>query len=204
MAGRRKKPIDVKQACLDEAERILESDGAEAINLREVARRLGISHNAPYMHYASRDHVVAALVERSFDRFTEYLDRGRRGDTPEATVDGMLVAYLDFAQAHPAALQLMFNGRLPDVSKHPTMLSRSRRAYHLLHGAVSELPVVKRNEDTESAAHMAAMFVWSSIHGFAILLQSYAWKRLGFSEDTKTQLAPRLASQIRAGLPAGG
>jgi AcrR family transcriptional regulator len=36
--------------------------------LREVARRAGVSHNAPYRHFRDKDDLLAAIAEEGFDR----------------------------------------------------------------------------------------------------------------------------------------
>ena len=53
---------NLREACIAEAFRIIEDAGLEALSLREVARRLGVSHQAPYKHFPSRDHIVAEIL----------------------------------------------------------------------------------------------------------------------------------------------
>jgi AcrR family transcriptional regulator len=53
---------------------IIDSAGLEQLSLREVARRLYVSHQAPYRHFASRDHLLAEIVARAFEAFAQHLD----------------------------------------------------------------------------------------------------------------------------------
>lgn len=57
---------DLREACVREALAIITSAGVEKLSLREVARRLGVSHQSPYRHFESRDHVLAEIVRRAF------------------------------------------------------------------------------------------------------------------------------------------
>ena len=58
---------DLRKALLDAASALLAEVGVAAISLREVARRAGVSHNAPYRHFADRDALLAALALQGFE-----------------------------------------------------------------------------------------------------------------------------------------
>jgi len=51
MTSGKGKPGDLREACIREALAIIEVGGVESLSLREVARRLGVSHQAPYKHF---------------------------------------------------------------------------------------------------------------------------------------------------------
>ena len=53
---------DLRQAVLRAAGELLEKEGLKAVTLRELARRAGVSHNAPYRHFPDRDSLLAALA----------------------------------------------------------------------------------------------------------------------------------------------
>ena len=57
--------IDLKEACVVAAQEVIAERGVENLSLREVSRKLGVSHQAPYKHYPSRDHLLAEPVYRS-------------------------------------------------------------------------------------------------------------------------------------------
>ncbi len=54
--------IDLKEACVVAAQEVIAERGVENLSLREVSRKLGVSHQAPYKHYPSRDHLLAEPV----------------------------------------------------------------------------------------------------------------------------------------------
>jgi AcrR family transcriptional regulator len=64
----------LRDACVEAARVVICRDGIENLSLRDVARQLGVSHQAPYKHYASRDHLLAEVVRRSFEQFALHLD----------------------------------------------------------------------------------------------------------------------------------
>ena len=57
---------DVRRLVLDAAIAIIEADGAESLSMREVARRAGVSHQAPYHYFGDRSGIFAAISEEGF------------------------------------------------------------------------------------------------------------------------------------------
>lgn len=55
-------PTDTRQRLLDAAQDLLDEGGPAAVTLREVGRRSGVSHNAPYKHFASKELLLAELA----------------------------------------------------------------------------------------------------------------------------------------------
>ena len=67
---------DLRQRILDTSEQLLEETGVTALSMREVARRAGVTHQAPYHHFADRESILAELVARGFDQRARRLARG--------------------------------------------------------------------------------------------------------------------------------
>src|SRR5262249_21407100 len=137
---------DLRQAVLRTAGKILEKEGLEALSLREVARRAGVSHNAPYRHFPDRDSLLAALAREGFERLAEALESRPRREMGEA--------YVDFALAHPQRFRLMCGGA-------PKQGLRDRRAYEGL---------LKSFTDLGQDAPYAAAAAWALVHGLSHLL----------------------------------
>lgn len=95
----------LRPALLRAAARILEKEGRDAISLRELARRAGVSHNAPYRHFADRQALLAALVEEGFALLAAAL-----AGKPWRE---QAMAYLRFALANPERFRLMFTRPVP-------------------------------------------------------------------------------------------
>src|SRR5262245_37946280 len=62
---------NLKAALLKAAFQVIGKTGVESFTLREIARRAGVSHNAPYRHFKSREDLVAALATESLGQLTE-------------------------------------------------------------------------------------------------------------------------------------
>ncbi|SRR6266571_2166259 len=145
---------DLRSALLLAAADVVEKHGLKALTLRYVARRAGVSHNAPYRHFKDRNALLAALAEKGFRDLGSALE-GKPGVR-------MGEAYVRFGLAHPARFRLMFGGGL-QLRDYPALRDSSDFAYQALLRAVrarQELP------DPEIAAAAA----WSLVHGLANLL----------------------------------
>lgn len=96
---------DLRPALLRAAAKILEKEGSDAVSLRDLARRAGVSHTAPYRHFPDRRALLAALAEEGFAQLAAELE-GRPWRE-------QAVAYVRFAIANPERFRLMFTRPAP-------------------------------------------------------------------------------------------
>lgn len=145
---------DLRAALLRAAGKLLEKEGLASLSLREVARRAGVSHNAPYRHFADRNALLAALAAEGFQQLARALEAN----------DGreMGAAYVRFALTHPQRFRLMFGGLLK-LESHPELARASEGAYGAL---VAAMTAKKEMQDPATAAAAA----WSLVHGLSHLL----------------------------------
>ena len=70
--------LELKEACIQAAREVITERGVEGLSMRDVARRLDISHQAPYRHFPSRDHLLAEIMRRCFEDFANFLDESAK------------------------------------------------------------------------------------------------------------------------------
>src|SRR3989337_63135 len=92
---------------------MLEKQGLKSLSLREVARRAGVSHNAPYRHFPDRESLLAALAMEGFAKLGRALQEA--GSAGGLRARGQ--AYLRFALQNPQRFRLMFGGHL-GIARH--------------------------------------------------------------------------------------
>ncbi|NYI04006.1 TetR/AcrR family transcriptional regulator [Allostreptomyces psammosilenae] len=91
------------------AAELLDEGGLEAVTLREVGRRAGVSHNAPYKHFADKEALLAAVAARELTNQGAALAAALRQDpSPETILRSALRGYVAWALAHPARFKLVF------------------------------------------------------------------------------------------------
>lgn len=100
--GTREKLIEV-------ATRLLDEGGVEAVTLREVGRLAGVSHNAPYKHFASKETLLAAIAASELTRLNTVLTEAtKRRRTPETALRTAMHRYVTWALEHPERFRLIF------------------------------------------------------------------------------------------------
>jgi AcrR family transcriptional regulator len=205
MARTSQPPKELREACIEEALTIIERGGVEALSLREVARRLGVSHQAPYKHYPSRDHLLAEVVRRAFVAFADHLDARPRAGDPFEDLNAMGRAYLDYAMRHPLQYRLMFGTPLPDPAAHPDMMTRGRYAFALLEQAIAALDEARPPAARTADPRLDALHVWSLLHGLASIAQTSALRTLALPKPVMAAMhrhaMARMTEGLRAALP---
>jgi AcrR family transcriptional regulator len=101
---------NLRSALLDAAERTVRERGVGELSLRELARDVGVSHGAPRRHFPDRQALLDALAQNGFGRLRTELRTAvdDAGDEFEARLHATAAAYIRFATADPALLELMF------------------------------------------------------------------------------------------------
>ena len=196
MADRKSKPKDLREACIREALKIIDKSGVEELSLREVARRLGVSHQAPYKHFRSRDHILAEIVSRAFQSFADYLDARPLTGDPNEDLGEMGRAYLRYARAHPLQYRLMFGTELPDVREHPEMMRKAQHAFSLLRDGLSRLPAKQETGSSDEEILLDALFIWSTLHGLASIRGSSTAHTLNLPARFLEDAAPHVLTRI--------
>lgn len=190
----------VKERCLEEALRIIDEGGIEALSFREVSRRVGVSHQAPYKYFDSKDDILAELLTRCFAEFAGHLEARPRSPDPWLDMQAMGEAYFDYARRHPLKYRLMFGTPMPQPERHPEMMEQAQRAFALLKTRLEDMPVRPTGAAVSTPTNLDALFVWSAIHGLASLLGSDILPTVGFSEAQMQEAIAHCLRRIGASM----
>ncbi len=193
-----KEPIELKEACVLAAHEVIAEHGIEALSLREVARKLDVSHQAPYRHYPTRDHLLAEVMRRCFENFARSLDSRERFDEPSADLRSLGRAYLRFAVTHPLEYRLMFNTPWPEKADHPALVRDATHTMNILRTVLERIhgPIKVK----KSTIDLDAMFIWSTMHGLASILQSDAMSHLDISKTAQGNAMQYVMDMIDAAM----
>jgi AcrR family transcriptional regulator len=195
-------PQELREACVVAAREAIAERGIENLSLRDVARRLGVSHQAPYKHYASRDHLLAEVMRRCFEGFAAHLDARQRFDDPKDDLQAMGRQYLGYAQDHPLEYRLMFSTPWPDAAAHPDLLRDAVHAFDILRQVLQRLhgagPAQRDRVDLDALA------IWSTMHGLVGVMGGNCIGRLELSPQVLAQAAAHASGMILLGLAAKG
>lgn len=156
----------LRQALLSAAEKILQSEGVNALTLRAAAREAGVSHTAPAHHFKDLTGLLSALAASGFARLHEFARAEAGAAEPQDQLLAHARGYIAFARAHPELFKLMFRSERLDWDQ-PNLASAAGEAYSLLIPAASDQQVHDKPGQKALADTMAR---WSYVHGLAMLL----------------------------------
>lgn len=158
-------PLELRDACIVAAQEVISERGIENLSLRDVARKLGVSHQAPYKHYRSRDHLLAEVMRRCFQRFAAHLDARPRFDDPEQDLESLGIQYLGYAHQHPLEYRVMFSTTWPESTEQLDLVHDATHAFDVLRGVLRRMhgdsPAMRE------AVELDALYIWSTVHGLA-------------------------------------
>jgi len=106
-----------RQRLIEAATQLLDEGGPAAVTLREVGRLAGVSHNAPYKHFADKEDLLAAVAAGQLGR------QRRRRTGATATEDGierlrtLMGGYVRWALRHPARFKLTYGSWSTDSAE---------------------------------------------------------------------------------------
>ena len=161
---------DLHDALIQAGLDLLAEGGAEALDLRKVARRAGVSHAAPYRHFVDKQALVAAINEEGFRQLAEQIQATLRDapDEPFERVLGVALAYVRFAQAHPWLMREMFSGLTIERETYASLQAASKTVYRLYTDVIRRGQELGKIVDGDPAA--LAGVLWSVLHGLAMLI----------------------------------
>lgn len=158
---------NLRQALLTAARELASENTIDSITLREVARRAGVSHAAPYHHFTDKRALLRAIA---LDAFTELNTKLQcQHLEPEARLYSIGLEYIRFALTHPTEFRFMFRKNLCEPKGAPDELTdTANQSFEILIEAIRALQAT-RSVIAENPQELALM-VWSAIHGLASLL----------------------------------
>lgn len=96
-----------REALVGAAAELLDEGGPEAVTLREVGRRSGVSHNAPYKHFADKEALLAAVAARELLRRASFLATVAE-QPPDEAVRTAMHGYVAWALENPRRFKLVY------------------------------------------------------------------------------------------------
>jgi len=150
---------------------ILESEGLAALSMREIARRIGVAQTAPLHHFEGKNALLAAIAAVGFRMLFETRMQALRDQRePADRLMAVLLAYVEFARAHPQLFHLMHGPDIPDKSVYPELNGAAIRSYSVLETAVSDY--LMATDGTLDRRREATLAAWTACHGLAHIMTS--------------------------------
>ena len=161
---------DLKNALIKAGVEILAKDGVSGLSLRKVAKKAGVSHTAPYSHFADKQALIAAISTEGFRQLYERLSgvTEKYKTKPSTQLIEVAWAYVQFALDDRDRFKVMFSGVLENEKEYPEFVAESQKNFQLVKS------IVEANQAAgtlrSGPLDLVALSAWGIIHGFIMLL----------------------------------
>ncbi len=158
---------DLRNALLEVARRELDAGAYEQLSLRELARLAGVSANAPYRHFGSKDEILAEVAAQGFRELSARMDAERHPE-PRERLARLCDVYTGFAAEHPAMYRTMFGSEKQALMDFPVLQEAAGASFGRLVAATIDAFGAGHPEDLATLARASAL--WSLVHGWSRLV----------------------------------
>ncbi|WP_026552624.1 TetR/AcrR family transcriptional regulator [Arthrobacter sp. H20] len=201
---------DLRRALIEAGTELAREGGPDAVVLREVTRRAGVTPNAAYRHFADKSALVravslaaqsrlAAAMEEEQSAIADDVD-GRKSVAAlaQAKLRAVGAGYLRFAQTEPGLFRTAFANHVDirDAATEESAGAHGRTPFQLLSDALDELvDAGVLSADRRGGAEFVA---WSSVHGLAMLVIDGPLR--GLDATQRLVAAQRLLEMVQNGI----
>jgi AcrR family transcriptional regulator len=194
---------DLRRSLIDAAVAMLNESQDWNFSAREVARRAGVSHNAPYNHFADKNDLLAAVAAAGFDTLRERMVAAIEGieDARKALLK-VAVVYAKFGVENPAHYRLMFGSALgPTQGDRPELTTaaglKSKAVLEEIIHRGARQGVLAVSPEKKDELNIAVLSAWSVVHGLTMLaIDGFA----AVPRLTTERLAEKIAQTVTNGL----
>lgn len=154
----------LRERLLDEAGRVIATDGYPGLNLRTLAESVGTSTTAIYSLFGGKEGLLCAIYARAFQGFGDAQRAVGMSADPLVDLEALGLAYRSWALSHPNLFQIMFYG--PATVSNADWTGAARSTIEPL------LTTVARSIDAglvRGDAWTVATALWTQVHGFVTL-----------------------------------
>ena len=158
VATRSETAAATRQSLLEAAAELLDAGGPEAVTLREVGARTGVSRSAPYRHFADKDTLLTVLATNAVTQLGDTLEGlANSDDPPERALRAALLSLITIGRTQPHLYRLMFTTPTGDPT---AAVQAADRTWELF------IDIVGRVVGPEQARHYGALLL-TNAHGIA-------------------------------------
>jgi AcrR family transcriptional regulator len=159
---------DTPRLILDVARELFAAEGYEAVTMKKIADRLGITPTAIYFHFADKAALIEELTTADWTAFARKFEPALAEPDPIARLRLAAHGYIEFARAHPNHYRLLF--MTPPRGPAPPRRGDAGRDIHaMIHAAVVEALATGRFRPQFTDATIISQALWASVHGIAAL-----------------------------------
>lgn len=162
---------NLKNALIQAGIDILAKEGVSGLSLRKAARKAGVSHAAPYAHFADKQALIAAIATDGHKMIYARIEQvmQRYPDDPLRQLVETAWAYAEFGFEEPDHFRITFSGVVEKERDYPALVEETRNNYEMVRQIVTRCQAAGILSPGEP--DLVAVGVWGLVHGFVSLVQ---------------------------------
>ncbi|WP_375001833.1 TetR/AcrR family transcriptional regulator [Aeromicrobium sp. CTD01-1L150] len=160
---------DLAAALEQAAVALLAEEGSPALSLRAVARRAGVSHNAPYHHFGDRQGLLKSVAAQGLrELLAAMVTASDSATSPKQRLLAASFAYVDFASASRPLFEIIFDPEICDPHEPNPVTGPLIEANDEFLAATVRAALPQETPD--DVARTATAALWGAVHGMAVLV----------------------------------
>lgn len=191
---------NLRSALIEAAIPLLEAQGPGALSLRELAKVAGVSHAAPYRHFADKTALLEEIAARGYDTLIQACHKAQKhysGDPARQLVEAG-IGYLLFVVEQPRVAHLMFGGMIALDACGEVLQQSSETAFQSLVDIVEG--GVEAGVFRTAPVQELTLAAWSMVHGLANLIASGMLPGVADNRREVRRLGRQLAETLLHGM----
>lgn len=195
---------DLRHALVEEALLLASEGGPDAVTVREVARRVGVSSGAPFRHFPDRTTLLTAVAEEAMKRFRAEILRALEAAGGKGPLDRLRAvgsAYLRWAVRHPTFFEVISSRRLIDFEGSAALRGDNEAVQRLMAGLIEEARLKGEVRD-DADARLIVVTGRALVYGLARMKVDDHYASWGLGADEVERVMDEALGLFVAGLEA--
>lgn len=183
---------DLKRSLIDAGLDLVREVGIEAISLRQLAERVGVSTPALYHHFRNKEALLGQLGEAAIDAFDEAMASAIHQPMGEDALSAFVLGYVRFARDEPALYELLFGRRIWSSTEAADFQRKARHSFRIQSERLlqlQQLGVLPAHANPLRLAQVA----WATLHGLCCMYND----GLAFTADAIEDIARHAIALLR-------
>ncbi|MCJ7773125.1 MAG: TetR/AcrR family transcriptional regulator [Desulfobacterales bacterium] len=161
---------DVKNALISAGVDIITEQGIENLSIRYAAKKIGVSHTAPYRHFKNKEEFFVAVAVKGFDVLDQCIEKAvskMSGSDPSVLAEAGR-AYIKFAVSNSNYYRIMFGDYIKNKTAFPDFFTAYDQSFRKLIHIIENCGNKHKTDKTD--LEITAVAVWSLLHGYCSLV----------------------------------
>jgi AcrR family transcriptional regulator len=191
----------LRNELLSESAQIIKKNGLAALSLRKLAKKCDVSATALYRHFADKNSLVIAVIQRGYELLYEHLNTvfGETDNNIISRLKSLGYGYIEFAQQHQNFFYIMYSNYLLPENYTDELNNISNKVYKLLENLIEK--GIKSKILKKDNPNLITFSMWSYLHGITLLiLQGKANEIISKSDTSIKKFVNHLMEFLQTGI----